>query len=113
MRSTVHSLTAQKPSIANASTALSSHWNGGMPVGGRPEGTCTVRAVQRVAVVKVGRKIHSTLHFVDHADHIPGHAGGIGDLVVAWLASAMARTRASVACTRTPAGICMAFHSSV
>jgi len=45
MRSTVQSLTAQNPSIASASMALSSHWKGGLPVGGRPDGTWTVRAV--------------------------------------------------------------------
>ena len=46
MRSIDHNLTAAKPSIVSASIALSSHWNGGTPVGGRPAGTCTVRWVK-------------------------------------------------------------------
>ena len=45
MRSTVHNLTEWNASSVSASMALSSHWKGGMPVGGLPAGTCTVRLV--------------------------------------------------------------------
>ena len=41
---------------------------------------------QGIAVVEVGGEFQPPLHFVDDADHVPGHAGRVRHLVVARLA---------------------------
>ncbi len=71
----------QRQRIDGALLPLEGRNAGRRPAGGNLHGA----AGQRVAVVQVGGEVQPAFHLVDDADHVPGHAGRIGDLVVARL----------------------------